>query len=340
MKKRTALLFLSLIFAGLISFFNPDVLVNAQSETADNLINAVNDLRSSRGLAPYQVDSGLMTYAQQHADYMASIQSATHDHSDGTVAWESGIQENVASGTDGLITAAFVVNQIWSDYIHLRVMVDYATGNVGAGVALGGDGNLYFVLNVVPGESVAISNPISAADSVVPTTTAVATSGSEWIVPLVESTPNAEGEVIHIVGNGQSLWDIAIAYEVKIDDIRALNFIPTDSTVINVGQELLIMRVTVQPTVPEATATPMPTRTIFQPSPTATSPINETEEISEEVVGISTPTVIPNAPEKENSFNIVTVVITVLLIGLLFFSYFGFIQVKENPSEESKETKQ
>ena len=94
------LLLLTLLVSPLLSL----KVVEAQTENAYDLISVVNGLRSSKGLEAYQIDSYLMSYAQQHADYMASIQNSTHTHSDGSVAWESGIQENVAEGTEGIIT--------------------------------------------------------------------------------------------------------------------------------------------------------------------------------------------------------------------------------------------
>jgi LysM repeat protein len=317
--------------------FTPQDEVVAQSVSASDLINAVNALRASRGLSPYRVDSGLMSYAQQHAEYMASIQSATHTHSDGSIAWESGIQENVASGTDGMINSEIVVNQIWSDNIHMRVMVDFSTGDVGAGVGLGSDGNLYFVLNVIASDSTTNTNLTNSTQSVAQITTVepVATTASEWIIPLVKSTPNAEGEIIHVVANGQSLWDIAIAYEVTIDDIRLLNNLDMDSTVINIGQELMIMQVTVQPIVPKEETTPFPAEVTERPTTTATSRIAATEILSAIVTETPMPAVIQEELPKTKNINFFHILITVSLIGLLFFSYFGFFRDKEKSAEEN-----
>ncbi len=336
MKKFRSILLLTFVLYYLGFGFDSASKVFAQSLSANDIISAVNDLRASRGLTAYQVDSWLMSYAQQHAEYMASIQGGTHTHSDGSIAWKSGIQENVASGTDGMIDASFIVTQIWADEIHMKTMVGYSSGTVGVGVALGGDGNFYVSLNVMAGGSTA-PQPVNVTTSVAQVPQASPTSVSEWIVPLVKSTPNAEGQIIHIVQNGQSLWDIAVAYEVTIDAIRGLNNMAMESTVINVGQELFIMQVTVQPTVPTTdTAEPTVAVPTLRPSFTATSEPTETEEIAAvEAVAIIPTSLPPRQSQPGSQFNVVYVLVTLLLVGLLFFSFFKFFNIKE-PSSESQ----
>jgi hypothetical protein len=82
------------------------------------------------------------------------------------------------------------------------------------------------------------------------------------------STPNADGDVIHEVKAGQSLWQIAIDYEVKIDDIKQLNNLFDNS--IYPGEKLLIKKETLSSTTTpteslmvEVTASPTVTRTAF-----------------------------------------------------------------------------
>ena len=77
-------------------------------------------------------------------------------------------------------------------------------------IATSGD-KVYITLNVNPGEGVVVSQPAQA--SAIPATAK----------PLYTSTPAADGSISHVVGYGEALWSIAIAYGVKINTLRELN---------------------------------------------------------------------------------------------------------------------
>lgn len=225
--------------------FSPPIIAPA-SLSASDVIAVVNELRRSQGLKAYTTDAGLMAYAQQHSDYQARIHQSTHVHSDGTTAVSRGLQENVAAGSPDFLTAQVVVYQIWADVVHMRTMVGYDSGEVGAGVAADSD-TVYVTLNVRPsGAAVAPTLPGGTPGAPLPTLPA--------IVPVTTVTPKANGAVIHEVGYGQSLWAIAIAYGVTSDQIRSLNGMAPGSTDIYAGQKLLIIPAGA------ATATPVETR--------------------------------------------------------------------------------
>jgi LysM repeat protein len=63
---------------------------------------------------------------------------------------------------------------------------------------------------------------------------------AEWIIPVKRSTPDADGNVYHVVRQGQTLWSIAIAYETKINIILQLNNLPSDTKMVYSGQRLLM----------------------------------------------------------------------------------------------------
>ena len=304
---------LIVLIVGLVSaWLSPPQQARAQSESGYDLINTVNALRASLGLTAYTVDPWLMSYAQQHADYIDSLNSGTHLHSDGVLPWEIGIQENVGGGTMGYVTAAVVVYQIWVDEGHYKVMAGYPSGEIGAGVAYSADNEqTYFVIDVRP----------AAAEDV-----ELAPAATAAFVPYTTSTPGADGWVVHTVTEGQTLWSIAISYGTTVNTIRELNGIPADSTAIYVGQALkIILAAAVTPATqvsdatpavqyaaatnvpPSATPSPSPTATP-QPSPTLTStPASWLERLP---------------PERVNGA-IVLVIIGV--VGLYMVIRFGFI---------------
>jgi LysM repeat protein len=241
----------------------------AQSETPVDLVNAVNDLRALHGLEPYQIDPWLMAYAQEHAEYQASIQTGTHLHSDGTLPLDLGLIENVAGGTEGVVTVAIVVYEIWVDWGHRHTLIGYSTGSIGAGMALSENGQVYYTVNVCPGEqSEEITSPLATLSPA---------------LPLVTSTPNENGSIIHTVRYGDTLWTIAHSYGVTVNDICRLNGIADDAILIYPGQNLLIR--------PASTIMPSPLDETISPTPTPReTTLTFTETLTPTQTAISSPT--------------------------------------------------
>ncbi|NLN70085.1 MAG: LysM peptidoglycan-binding domain-containing protein [Chloroflexi bacterium] len=298
----------------------PATTAHAQSGSASDLINAVNQLRQSLGLDAYVVDSYLMSFAQSHSDYMASLGQWTHTRADGTTSNDYGIKENVAMGNN--MSVQHTVNSIWSDYIHWQTMTAYASGKVGAGVATV-NGVVYYTLNVLPGDT-AIKQPSTDSSGV--GAQAGETEPSSLLVAaqqVITATPNADGSVIHTVRYGETLWVISEAYEVPIDQILTNSGLSLGTTLVNEGQELIIIPpadptatptitntptpITPTPTLPRPTMTPFPTRTPM-PTPTPTSP----------------PSALHKALSDGKSFGLGLILTSGL--GLITVIYLGFIK--------------
>lgn len=277
----------------------------AQTETPYDLVNSVNNLRSLHGLEPYQIDPWLMAYAQEHAEYLAARQEGSHMHSDGTLPQDIGLQENVASGDVGIVTVAVVVYEIWVDWGHRHILIGYSSGEIGAGIAISENDQVYYTVNVRPGED---SEVITAVP----------------FIPLATNAPGEDGSIIHVVGYGQSLWGIAESYGVTVESVRQLNSLSANSTVIQVGQELLIRAAdTVTPS--QLSQTPLVvTQTIVQKSPTLTAEIYSTDTIipSSSIPIESTITPIDGYSYKKNIAPFA--IITIGIIGLLLVMIFGF----------------
>jgi LysM repeat protein len=169
-----------------------------------------------------------------------------------------------------------MVYEIWGpSWGHLRTMIGCESGEVGAGMAYSASGMVYYALNVCAGAEVPTSIPGQATATNAP------------YFAVIVSTPDANGAVYHVVNYGQTLWSIATEYGVLIDEIRQLNNMAGDSTLITVGQKLLIRKTdavgqTANTLIP--TSTPINTNTPemrrITPSITTTRP-GEGYEISQ-----------------------------------------------------------
>jgi LysM repeat protein len=268
------------LFASLAITLAPPISARGQAGSAGDLIAAVNAYRASANLAPYDIDSGLMALAQDHAQYQASIQTCTHTRADGSSPGDYGISaENIACGIDLSPQGAL---QQWSDALHTATMLGPTTGQVGAGVASSGS-SIYYTLavkrlsgdfNYQPPQS-DNSAPVQQQDPTEP--------------PLgfvVVATPNSDGSIVHIIKYGETLVDIAEAYGISLSELISLNKLDAKKPVYYANQPLIIrlaftatpyMTTTFTPRPPTrtplATRTPRPTRTptaFKSPIPTRT----------------------------------------------------------------------
>jgi hypothetical protein len=310
MSKKTKTRIFIVLLVLVIAWMGTSPVTFAQAEMPNDLIEAVNSLRAIHGLEPYQIDPWLMAYAQEHSEYQAKMQSGTHLHSDGTLPWEIGLQENVAGGDEGIVTVSIVVYEIWVDWGHRHVLTGYTRGEIGAGMARGENGQIYYTVDI---------RPAQGAPTVVPEL------GTEEPFALyATSTPDADGAIYHMVGPGQSLWSIAVSYGVTVNDIRLLNGIPGDSIVIQVGKKLLIRPASAITTAPSVTRTPAATRTVGKTYLLLTATKTPTK------TGLPSPTsiMIPTITDKGLSLTgrqisgVVGLVIAV--IGFILVIYFGF----------------
>jgi LysM repeat protein len=253
-----------------------------------NLINAVNALRASYGLAPYSISSILMSTAQGHADYMAATGNVSHTGVGGSSVTDRLLaagyplagdlslggfrSENITSGSEGTSSAQAAVNQWTGDAPHLNTMISSNLTEIGAGVTVNG-GRVYYVIDCARPTNSGIPQmagaPVGSGSAITP--------GGGVIIPVVVVTPNADGDVIHEVKAGQTLWQIAISYETKIDEIKRLNNVFDNN--IYPGNKLLIKKdvvavqtLPVETLTPEVTSSPTslstPTATIIPPTPT------------------------------------------------------------------------
>jgi len=248
----------------------------APRQSAQALIDAVNDLRATYGLGPLNGDPILMLVAQRQNDYSISIGQITHYGPDGSRPREQAIaagygggrtvfiSENIAMGT-GLSPQDAV--QWWTgDEPHLNTMIGPYYRDVGAAAGESG-GFAYYTL--VTGY---VAGGISA-QSTAPVAVSAPVFGGP--LPVVTSTPQPDGSVIHILENGQALWTVAAIYGVSLDELLRLNGLSADS-VVHPGDAILVRAA------PTATPSPVPTST-ETPPPATRSP----EEIASTATAVA-----------------------------------------------------
>jgi len=284
--------------------------------TGYDLVVAVNAYRASQGYYLLTPNSLVAAAAQAHADWIVATGQGGHIGLNGSneterVSW-TGYGDGASIRCDeswaGALSIEEAIYQSWSDWTHQEVMLN-AWGNrytdAGGGVALRANGRYIFVLDVcmvtgkgssgsVPGTT---TNPLATADI------------SNYVFGVTKATPLADGSITHKVLYGQTLLGIAEAYGITVDQLRTLNDLPAQSTIIYPDQELLIQPATnpLAAASPSAAPSPLPGSTPLAKLPT----LAPTSAILALPLPTTTPPQIPTTP-------LTTTIIWVLagLVGL------------------------
>ncbi|GAB4463518.1 MAG: hypothetical protein Kow0070_24130 [Anaerolineales bacterium] len=214
--------------------------------SAYELILAMNTLRVSNGLPPLIEDPIINAVAQSTAETMAVNNMSWHignvrgrlaaaGYGGGGTVWAT---ENFAVSWGGM--GIDEIMAVWADPDHMRPAVDPAYCHVGAGVATY-NGKTYYVLQAayVGGQACGSGSPSVPAGTSQPGGGSGSGFVPQIIVPVKIATPDAEGRVYHVVQQGQSLWAIAVAYQITIQDIETWNNI-SRNTPLQTGQKLFI----------------------------------------------------------------------------------------------------
>ncbi len=267
-----------------------------------DIINAVNNLRLSRGLNPLTLHPVLMQVAAEQASALAASEGTIgHERPCGMTLGQQLLMMGFPLWGDLSLdgyrsenwTAASTVEEVISSWLgddeHTNTMLSQYRSDIGAAVAV--SDQIYVVLETAL-KTNSGQNQSTAYDILtgVPMTqsacmgmaTQFAEAGdySQYSVPVAMSTARPDGDVIHEVQYGQSLWSIAIQYKTTISELKRLNNLPDDTIV--PGWTLLIQKGATQPApMTDAPSSLNPTQTRYPtsipyytstPSPTATIP--------------------------------------------------------------------
>ena len=300
-----------------------------QPPNPSEVIEAINNLRLSHGLAPLGVHPVLMQIGQMEAEGIAGGMGG-HWRPNGLTLGQWLISlgyplsgdltlDGYRSENWGFASNTEEAIAMWlSDDLHTNTMLSLDRSDIGVGIAFSGEDGSYIIvvetaLQTRSGkqqyEAAAILTGIPQTQiAYAEMSTQAAENGllPQGMAPVVLVTALADGNVYHDVQYGQTLWSIAIAYGTTIKQLQQLNGL-TDTTV-QTGQHLLVMQHATQPapsSVPQVLV--FPTQSLSTPT----------------MILISTPT-IESTPEiserdrRNNMFGIIGIGVAALFLGGLF----------------------
>lgn len=290
------------------------------------IINAVNALRWSYGIAPLAVHPVLMQIAQEEASGIAAgfgghwrpagmtlgqwMLSLGYPLS-GDLSLDGYRSENWVAAA----TADDAVNAWLMDDPHTNTMLSTERSDIGAGVASDG-GQIYVVIETAlqtqSGQMQFNARPTLTALAGAPQTSdtnLAMDDSSQYMQPIALNTAMPNGEVYHEVRHGQTLWSIAINYHTTIKQIQQWNHL--QDNIITEGQKLLVGKGATPPA-PEAATfqAALPAMIVVPASrPSHTPLVTQTSVAVFEASGQS---------QSENAFVIGAIALSALLLGGVF----------------------
>lgn len=234
------------------------------------IIEAVNNLRILNGLNVLAVHPVLMDVAAQQANALAATEGAVGHQRPcgmtlgqdlllrGFALWGDLSQDGYRSENWGNASSAEEIVTSWlGDDLHANTMLSPHRSHMGVAVAV--SDQIYIVLETAlqtnsgqmqhTAYDILTGIPATRAACIgLSTQHAEYGNLSQYSIPVALSTARPDGDVIHEVKYGQSLWSIAIQYSTTIEQIKRLNNLTSD--IIAPGWTLLIQKGATQPAPP------------------------------------------------------------------------------------------
>ena len=232
-----------------------------------DIIDAVNNLRIQHGLIPLLVNDVLMEVAASQANALAASEGAIgHERPCGMTLgqellvmgfplWGDLSMDGYRSENWGLAMTAEDAISMWlGDDLHANTMLSQYRSDIGAAVAV--SDQIYVVLETAlstpnrlhqnTAYDILTSIPITQSACMGWTTQSAGyVDLSQYSIPVAKSTARLDGDVVHEVKYGQTLWSIAIEYGTTIEQIKRLNNLSDDTVV--PGWRLLVKKGATQP---------------------------------------------------------------------------------------------
>ncbi len=236
--------------------------------TPAEVITAINNLRLSHGLSALTTHPILMQVAADQANALAASEGAIgHERPCGMTLGQDLLSRGYpllgdltldgyrSENWDTASTVEEAISDWLGDDLHTNTMLSPNRNDIGAAVAVSGH-QTYIVLETAWSTSSGQMqyDAYAILTGIPQTQTAcygMATESAQYgllpqdVAPVFRSTALPNGDVIHEVKYGQSLWFLAIQYKTTIAEIKRLNHL--SSNVISPGQKLLIKTGATQP---------------------------------------------------------------------------------------------
>lgn len=240
----------------------PGEITIAPPISPSDVINAVNDLRLANGLNSLTVHPVLMQVAANQANALAASEGAVgHQRPCGMTLGQEMLMLGFPLWGDLSLdgyrsenwTSAMTVEQVISswqgDDLHLNTMISPERSHIGAAVVF--NGQYYVVLETAlstnTGQHQSTAYDILTGIPMTQTVCYGYASGEipQYSIPVALSTARPDGDVVHEVQYGQTLWNLAEMYQVSIEQIKLLNGLVDDNII--PGWKLLIQKAATQP---------------------------------------------------------------------------------------------
>ena len=268
-----------------------------QPPTPAEIIDAINALRLSYGLPTLAVHPVLMTLAQRQADGIAAGLRG-HWRPYGLTLGQLLIMEGYPLAgdltQDGYRSENWITSMtaqgaieawLWDDE-HSNTMLSEYRSDIGAGVSMSrdewGQDQIYVVIETAlqtrnRQQQSGARDFLTRLPGIIYGTTSingttVPLSEGQYIIPVIRSTARPDGDVLHEVQYGQTLWSIAITYGTTIEQIQKWNNLGT-SNIVYEEQMLLVQKGATQPAPPTGSPTQTATTVFSTSSPSTPGPI-------------------------------------------------------------------
>lgn len=242
----------------------------------EELLTELSKLRKQYGCGPLSFDEHLETAAQHQAEFLCEMNKLQTAGPAGETLRDRAVDAGYGGSksftireTNAMVwidtDADYLIEEVWrKNQAAVRVMFDQTVRQAGIGIADSADKHRYIVLTLAGlddgTDDYSITEPTYDYRTPKPTMSATPTPQV-----LLTSTMNPDGGIYHIVQEGETFSEIALAYGLDWYTLSVLNHIKLSDTtpvVIMEGQTLVI-----QPTF-TLTPTPTPTKTPVPPTST------------------------------------------------------------------------